>query len=510
VVGFFAACSAPAGSALKDGAAGTRNFQTQYWLFYLSGLHMAQESFSVLILAAGKATRFTSERPKLLHSLAGRCLGEYVLRTATAAGPERIYMVIGHQAEAMRRAFARSGLEFIEQKEQLGTGHALISARPELASCPSEVLVALVGDAPLLESQTLDGLIAAHYEQRAACTVLTTRIDDPTGYGRIVRSGQRVRAIIEQNAADAAQRKIKEINTGMLCFSRVPLLAHLDELLPHPEQKGEYFLTDLVEIFHRHRLKVAAFEASRDEVSGINDREQLAAVEKILRLRKASSLMRAGVTLTNPATAYIDEEVEIGPDSIIEAGVALRGRTRLGRGCHVESNSIITDSVLGDGVTIRASCVISHSEIGSRAAVGPFAHLREGAVIGAEVRIGNFVEVKKSRIGKGSKAQHLSYLGDATVGERVNIGAGTITCNYDGEKKNPTTIEDEVFIGSGNMLVAPVRVGKGAYTAAGSTITKDVPPESLAIGRSPQVVKGDWARRRKQAKPSGLRKEPSI
>jgi bifunctional UDP-N-acetylglucosamine pyrophosphorylase/glucosamine-1-phosphate N-acetyltransferase len=336
--------------------------------------------------------------------------------------------------------------------------------------------------------------------------VLTTRIDDPTGYGRIVRSGRRVRAIVEQNAADAVQRKIKEINTGMLCFTRVPLLAHLDELLPHPEQKGEYFLTDMVEILYRHRLKVAAFEALLGEVSGINDREQLAAVEKILRLRKASSLMKAGVTLTNPATTYIDEEVEIGPDSIIEPGVALRGRTRLGRGCHVESNSIITDSVLGDGVTVRASCVISHSEIGSRAAVGPFAHLREGAVIGAEARIGNFVEVKKSRIGKGSKAQHLSYLGDATLGERVNIGAGTITCNYDGEKKNPTTIEDEVFIGSGNMLVAPVRVGKGAYTAAGSTITKDVPPESLAIARSPQVVKRDWARRRKQAKLSGLGK----
>ena len=238
----------------------------------------------------------------------------------------------------------------------------------------------------------------------------------------------------------------------------------------------------------------------RGEVANINDREQLADAEKILRLRKASSLMKAGVTLTNPATAYIDDEVEIGPDSVIEPGVSLRGRTRVGRSCHVESNSIITDSVLGDGVTVRPGCVVSHSEIGSSVTVGPFAHLRQGAVIESESRIGNFVEVKKSRIGKGSKAQHLSYLGDATLGEGVNIGAGTITCNYDGEKKNPTTIEDKVFIGSGNMLVAPVRVGKGAYTAAGSTITEDVPPESLAIARSPQVIKKDWARQRKRAK----------
>ena len=462
---------------------------------------MAHESFSVLILGAGQATRFKSERPKLLHSLAGRLLGEYILRTAAAAGPERIYMIIGHQAEAMRQAFARPGLEFIEQKEQHGTGHAIMESRHQIEDCPSDVLVALVGDAPLLRSETLRALVATHRKEGAACTILTTRVNDPTGYGRIVRAGQRVRAIVEEKPANAAQKRIKEINTGMLCFSRVPLLAHLAELRPHAEQKGEYFLTDLVEIFNHHRLKVVAFEALPGEVSGINDRAQLAEVEKTLRLRKAAALMEAGVTITDPAATYIDEDVEIGADAIIEPGVTLRGRTRLGRGCHVESNASLTDSVLADGVTVRQSCVISNCEIGANVTVGPFAHLRDGAVIEPDARIGNFVEVKKSRIGKGSKALHLTYLGDATLGERVNIGAGTVTCNYDGEKKNPTTIEDEVFIGSGNMLVAPVRVGKGAYTAAGSTISKDVPPDSLAIERSPQVIKEDWARQRKRVKP---------
>jgi bifunctional UDP-N-acetylglucosamine pyrophosphorylase/glucosamine-1-phosphate N-acetyltransferase len=472
----------------------------------IMGFFMAHESFSVIILAGGQATRFKSERPKLLHSLAGRLLGEYILRTAAAVDPERIYMIVGHQAEAMRNAFSRPGLEFIEQTEQHGTGHALLVARTELESCPSDVLVALVGDAPLLEPESLRALIAAHRKARAACTILTTRAEDSTGYGRIVRSGQRVRSIVEQNAASAAQKKIKEISTGMLCFSRAPLLAHLGELEPHPEQKGEYFLTDMVEIFNRHRLKVTAFEASRDQFAGVNDRAQLAEVEKTLRLRKARALMKAGVSLTNPATAYIDEEVDVGPDSIIEPGVALRGRTRLGRGCHVESSSVIVDSVLADDVTVRPGCVISNCAIGANVTIGPFAHLRDGAIIAPEARIGNFVEVKKSTVGKGSKALHLTYLGDATLGERVNIGAGTVTCNYDGEKKNPTTIEDGVFIGSGTMLVAPVRVGKSAYTAAGSTINRDVPAEALAIERSPQVNKEGWVRERKRAKPAGPEK----
>jgi bifunctional UDP-N-acetylglucosamine pyrophosphorylase/glucosamine-1-phosphate N-acetyltransferase len=463
---------------------------------------MGQEGFSILILGAGKATRFKSEYPKLLHPLAGRLMGEYVLRAATAAGAERVYMIIGHQAEEMRKAFARPGLEFIEQKEQLGTGHALLVARPELASCPSGVVVALVGDAPQLQPETLRALVAAHHKERAACTILTMSVDNPTGYGRIVRvGGKRVRAIVEEKVANAAQKKIREVNTGILCFSRSALLAHLGELSCDNPQK-EYLLTDLVQIFNRHRLKVAAFEAPPGEAAGINDRAQLAEVGKALRLRRAMKWMKEGVTLTDPEATCIDEDVAIGPDTVIEPGVSLRGRTRLGRGCHVEEHATITDSNLGDGVTVRQSSVIADCEIGAGVTVGPFAHLRMGAVIQSGARIGNFVEVKKSTIGPGAKALHLTYLGDATVGARANIGAGTITCNYDGEKKNPTTIEDEVFIGSGNMLVAPVRIGKGSYTAAGSTITQDVPPESLAIARAQQVNKEGWARERKKNKAS--------
>ena len=459
---------------------------------------MGAEGFSILILGAGKATRFKSEYPKLLHPLAGRLMGEYVLRAATAAGAERLYMIIGHQAEAMRKAFAREGLEFIEQKEQLGTGHALIVARPELERCPSGVVVALVGDAPLLRPETLSALVATHCKERAACTILTMRPDNPTGYGRIVRvGGKRVRAIVEEKVANAAQKRIGEVNTGILCFSRQHLLAHLGELSRENAQK-EYLLTDLVEIFNHHRLKVSAYEAPGGEAWGINDRVQLAEVEKTLRLHKATTLMKDGVTIADPATTYIDEDVVIGPDTVIEPGVSLRGQTRIGRGCHVGPYSTITDSTLADGVTVRQSCVITNCAIGADVTIGPFAHLRMGAVIEPEARIGNFVEIKRSTIGQGTKAQHLTYLGDATVGAHTNIGAGTITCNYDGEKKNPTTIEDEVFIGSGNMLVAPVHIGKGAYTAAGSTITKDVPPESLAIGRNHQVNKEGWAHERKK------------
>ncbi len=459
---------------------------------------MTQEGFSIVILGAGKATRFKSERPKLLHELAGRLLGEYVLRTATGAGADRIYLIIGHKAEEMRKAFTRPEVKFIEQKEQLGTGHALIVARPELERCPSNVVVVLVGDAPLLKPETVTKLVATHRKQHAACTIFTTREGNPTGYGRIVRgSGKRVRAIVEEKVASAAQKKIHEVNTGILCFSRRPLLAHLAELSQANAQK-EFLLTDLVAIFYRHRLKVAAFEGPADEAHGINDRAQLAEVEKMLRLRKARALMAEGVTLADPERTYIDEDVTIGPDTEVGVGVSLRGRTRLGSGCRLGPYSTLTDSILGDGVTVRQSCVITNSEVNSGAAVGPFAHLRDGAVLGTDVKVGNFVEVKKSTLGRGSKAQHLTYLGNATVGERTNIGAGTITCNYDGETKNPTVIEDEVFIGSGNMLVAPVRIGKGSYTAAGSTITKEVPPDSLAIARTPQVTKPGWASERKK------------
>jgi bifunctional UDP-N-acetylglucosamine pyrophosphorylase/glucosamine-1-phosphate N-acetyltransferase len=466
---------------------------------------MAEQGFSFLILAAGKATRFKSDHSKMLHLLAGRPLGEYVLRAAFAARPERVYMVIGHEAEQVRKAFARPGLHFIEQKEQRGTGHAVQEARAELARCPSPTVVVLVGDAPLHRPETLSSLVAAHGQARAACTVLTTRLENPFGYGRIVRaSGGRVRAIVEEKDATPVQRKIREINSGILCFARQNLLAHLAELSARNAQQ-EYLLTDLVGIFNRHRLKVGAFEvADPREVLAINDRVELAQLEQLLRRRKAESLMREGVTIVNPDATYIDEDVEVGGDTVIEPGASLRGRTRVGNACSIQQYATLVDAVLGERVTVRPHSLIVNSQIGSDAVVGPFAHLRDGAVLEPTARVGTFVEVKKSRVGRGAKALHLTYLGDATVGNDANIGAGTITCNYDGEKKNPTFIEDGVFIGSGNMLVAPVRVGKGSYTAAGSTITENVPPDSLAVARGKQVNKLGWVSQRKVHAP-GLR-----
>jgi bifunctional UDP-N-acetylglucosamine pyrophosphorylase/glucosamine-1-phosphate N-acetyltransferase len=462
---------------------------------------MSEQVFSIIVLAAGKATRFKSEHSKMLHPLAGLPLGEYVLRAALGACPERVYMVIGHEAEEVRKTFERPGVTFIEQKQQLGTGHALLVARPELERCPSPVLLALVGDAPLLLPETLRSLAEARASARAAATVLTTHLANPRGYGRIVRgAGDRARAIVEEKVATPRQRRIPEINSGILCFSLPHLLRHLDELSADNAQK-EYLLTDLVEIFNRHRLKVTAFATPDSrEVLGANDRAELVELEKILRRRKAEALMRDGVTIVSPETTYIDEAVEVGPDTIIQPGVSLLGRTRVGRACHLEPYTTIRDSSLADRVTVRPCSVISASEIGSDAAVGPFAHLRDNAVLEPGARIGNFVEVKKSRVGRGAKALHLTYLGDATVGENANIGAGTVTCNYDGEKKNPTAIEDGVFIGSGNMLVAPLRIGKGSYTAAGSTITEDVPPESLAVARARQVTKEGWVRERRKVR----------
>jgi bifunctional UDP-N-acetylglucosamine pyrophosphorylase/glucosamine-1-phosphate N-acetyltransferase len=461
---------------------------------------MSEQNFSILILAAGKATRFKSEHSKMLHRLAGRLLGEYILQAAQATRPDCLYMVIGHERDEVRKAFARPGLVFIEQNEQLGTGHAVMTARAELEKCPSATVLALVGDAPLLRPETLLQLVEIHRKSRAAATILTTRLKYPTGYGRVLRDHDRVRGIVEEKVATPQQKRIREINSGIICFSRTQLLKHLEELSAENAQK-EYLLTDLIEIFNRHRLRVGAFPvADAREVLGANDRVELAQIEKLLRLRKAEALMREGVTVVDPQATYIDAEVEVGQDTVIEPGASLLGRTRLGSDCHIQNYCTITDSSLADRVTVRPCSVISSSEIASGVTIGPFARLRPGAVIEENARIGNFVEVKNSRVGRGTKAQHLTYLGDATLGENANIGAGTITCNYDGVKKNPTIIEDGVFIGSGNMLVAPVRIGQGSYTAAGSAITEDVPPHSLAIARSRQITKRGWVEDRSQAK----------
>lgn len=465
---------------------------------------MSEEGFSIVVLAAGKATRFKSERSKVLHTLAGRPLGEYALKAALATRPQRTYLVIGHGAEEVAKTFDRPGVAFIEQKEQLGTGHALLVARRELEQCPSPTVLTLVGDIPLIRAETLRQVIDAHARSRAAATILTTYLDDPHGYGRIVRStGNRVRAIVEEKVATPAQRKVREVNSGTICFDRAKLLQHLGELSDENAQK-EYLLTDLVATFNRQRYKVIAFPVSdAREVLGVNDRAELAAIEKVLRRRKAEALMRDGVTIIDPENAAIDEEVEVAPDTVIEPGVTLRGSSRIGRGCRIGPYATVENSVLGDQVTVRMCSLVSGSEIASNATVGPFAHLRDGAVLEPNVRIGNFVEVKRSRVGRGTKALHLTYLGDAALGPEVNVGAGTVTCNYDGKEKHPTTIGPRCFIGSGTMLVAPLSIGEGSYVGAGSTITKDVPADSLALGRARQVNKEGWVKdQSKRSKPS--------
>lgn len=471
---------------------------------------MANQDFAIVILAAGKSTRFKSERSKLIHLLAGRPLGDYVVSSALAAGPETVLMIVGHNAASVRDVLARPGLKFVEQKQQRGTGHALMVARPQLEKCKSPTVVVIVGDAPLLRTQTLQEFAEAHRKARAAASILTMRPDSPKGYGRIVRSsGSRVRAIVEEKLCTSAQRRIGEVSSGILCFSRDDLLKHLDKLSDRNAQK-EYLLTDLVKILNRQRRKVVAFPvADAREVLGVNDRVDLARMERILRLQKAEALMREGVTIVDPQATYIDASVEVGNDTVIEPGVSLLGRMRIGRGCTIRVHSTLTDSILGDRVEIRPHTVVTGCEIGCDVILGPFARLRDGAVIESEARIGNFVEVKKSRVGQGTKAWHLTYLGDATLGEQVNVGAGTVTCNYDGEKKNPTRIEDGVFIGSGSMLVAPVKIGKGSYVAAGSAITEDVPAESLAVGRARQVNKEGWVRKHKEQK-AASKSEPTL
>ncbi len=458
---------------------------------------MTETRFSALILAAGKATRFKSKHSKLVHLLAGKPLGEYLLRAVLAANPEQTFMVVGHQAEEVRQAFHRPDVAFVEQTEQHGTGHALLTCREELASCPSAELLVLVGDAPLLRTETILQLVHHHQETRSAATVLTTRIANPHGYGRVVRGmGERLWAILEEKDCSTDERKITEINSGIICFDRAHLLAHLHELT-NDNAQGEYYLTEMVKVFNHHDMKVNAFAVEDSgEVLGVNDRIDLARVEQVLRLRKTEELMRNGVTIRNPATVTIDEQVVVGPDTTIEPGVCLQGNTRVGQDCNIRAYSVLTDSIIGNGVNIDPWSHISGSEVQDGAAVGPFSRLRESARIGPGARIGNFVEVKKSSVGSGSKALHLAYLGDATLGEKVNIGAGTVTCNYDGVSKYPTQIDDGVFIGSGSMLVAPLRIGQQAYVGAGSTITKDVPPESLGLGRAPQVNKEGWVRRK--------------
>lgn len=454
----------------------------------------------IVILAAGKGTRMKSRLPKVLHEAAGLPLLEHVLRTAASLSPASTVVVIGHGAELVEQRFGkRPGLLFAVQEPQLGTGHALLQAEAALLG-RSGSLVLLSGDVPLLRAETLGGLVRHHQARQAAATVLTAVVEDPAGYGRIVRNNGRISSIVEHRDASPTEKAIGEINTGIYAFDLAPLFDALREIGTGNAQ-GEYYLPDLVRIY-RGRDLVVETHAVGDcrEITGVNSRKELAEVAAILSSRKNEELMAAGVTIIDPATTWIGPDVTIGADTIVHPGVHLEGRTRVGERCEIHSGVRLVDTEVGNGVTINNFCVIAESRIRDGARVGPFAHIRPQSDVGPDAHIGNFVELKKTTVGPGSKANHLAYLGDATIGEKVNVGAGTITCNYDGVSKNPTVIEDGAFIGSDSQLIAPVRIGRGAYVAAGSSITEDVPADALAIARGKQVNKEGWARKR-QKKP---------
>jgi bifunctional UDP-N-acetylglucosamine pyrophosphorylase/glucosamine-1-phosphate N-acetyltransferase len=453
----------------------------------------------LVVLAAGMGTRMKSRVPKVLHRVAGLAMIEHVLRAAEPLEPTTRTVVVGFEAEQVRRALAhRPGILFAEQQPQLGTGHALLQVEPILADARGTLLL-LSGDVPLIRTETLRRLVETHERAGAALTVLTALVDRPFGYGRIVRRhGQLVR-IVEERDATAAERRIREINGGVYALDLGPLFEGLRRVGAHNLQ-GEYYLPDLVTVYRRRRLRIETVTADDPrEVHGINSRAELAEVSRIVRQTKNEELMAAGVTIEDPATTYIDPDVTVGPDTVIHPGVYLEGRTQIGTACEIHSGVRIVDSIVEDRAVIHNFTIVVGSRVGAGARVGPFAHIRPESVVGAEARVGNFVELKKTVLGPRSKANHLTYLGDATIGADVNVGAGTITCNYDGRRKHPTILEDGVFIGSDSQLVAPVRVGRGAYVAAGSTITDDVPPGALAIARARQINKEGWVAKRQSA-----------
>ena len=448
---------------------------------------------NVLVMAAGLGTRMKSNRAKVLHELGGRPLIAHVVRTAQTLDPRTILVIVGHQAEEVEQAVLSEVGElasFAIQAKQRGTGDAVESARRQLEDSGSLVLL-LSGDVPLIRAETLRKLIEQHRATDAACTILAVRLENPTGYGRIIRDDQgRFEKIVEQKDASEEERKVREINSGIYCFESKDLFEALKRVEPK-NQQGEYYLTDVAEILNSSGRKVEVFiHADSREVSGINTRAELAEFENLLRRNAVRRLMlEAGVTFIDPSHAYISPEAEIGRDTVIYPNVAIEGNTVVGEGCVIRAGARISNSKLGDNVTVKDHSLIVDSEIASNCSVGPFAHLRMNAVLEEKATVGNFVEVKKSRLKRGTKAMHLTYLGDATIGERTNIGAGTVTCNYDGKHKHETIIEDDVKIGSDTMLVAPVRVGSRSVTGAGSVVTKDVPPDSLVAGVPAEVKK---------------------
>jgi bifunctional UDP-N-acetylglucosamine pyrophosphorylase/glucosamine-1-phosphate N-acetyltransferase len=451
-------------------------------------------SIDILILAAGLGTRMRSNKAKVLHELDGKPLIAHVCRTAAALAPEKIYVVVGHQADEVKQAVGRElGEEqtgFVLQQEQLGTGDAVNAAR-EFLQDKDSMLVILSGDVPVIRAETLASLIQQHRSQKAACTILTVELKDPTGYGRVIRDENKgFSHIAEQKDGDKEELKVREINSGIYCFNTRLLYQMLKQVTPSPVT-GEYYLTDVPALLRENGETVSLYlHNDAREVSGINNRAELADLERLVHRRTIKNLMlESGVSFIDPKSVCIGADVRIGSDTVIYPNVYLEGNTSIGSGCEIRSGTRIKDSKIGSGVIIQDNCLITDSEIENDCTVGPMAHLRGQAKMETGAKIGNFVEMKKTVLGKGSKASHLTYLGDATIGENTNIGAGTITCNYDGKNKNKTIIGNNVKIGSDTMLVAPVTVGDGAMTGAGTVVRKDIPENTLAVGQPARNIR---------------------
>ena len=452
---------------------------------------------AILILAAGKGTRLKSSLAKVLHCAGGRPLVEHVVRSCAGVGAKKIIVVVGHQAEQVEAAVEPLGVQIVLQQPQNGTGHALLVSKRAIGN--AKYVIVLPGDAPLIRTETLKALIHKHKKGQAAATLLTAVLADPSGYGRILRKGgDAVQAIIEESQLTPETRDLNEINASMYCFTAAKLWPALAKVKPE-NKHHEIYLTDAVAVLNAAGETVLA-EVAPDgrEMLGCNTRADLAGVDHTFRDWKREALMRDGVTIQLPETVMVDPDVVIGEDTILEPCVQILGKSKIGAHCVIKTGSVIHDSVLGDEVIVEPHCVISQSRLDSDVVVGPFARVRMETHLKAGSHIGNFVELKKSAVGEGTKAMHLSYLGDAKIGTKTNIGAGTITCNYDGFTKNPTTIGNKVFIGSDSALVAPVKVGDGAYVAAGSTITDNVPADALGIARGRQVNKPGWAGKKRR------------
>ncbi|NLI12827.1 bifunctional UDP-N-acetylglucosamine diphosphorylase/glucosamine-1-phosphate N-acetyltransferase GlmU [Pelotomaculum propionicicum] len=452
-------------------------------------------NLATVILAAGKGTRMKSKLPKVLHKICGDTMISHVINAVAAAGVKKTIVVVGHGADRVTSEVAGRA-QVALQEEQLGTAHALMQAAPYLSSFQGEILV-LCGDTPLIEASTLLDLYHSHTEAGSDATVLTATVADPAGYGRVVRNdrGDLVK-IVEQKDAAPEEKQIREINTGIYCFAAAGLFEALNRLAPNNAQ-GEYYLTDILEMYISEGRRVGAVRLDDPiEIMGINDRVQLAEAEKHMRGRILNELMLSGVTIIDPLSTFVDKQVRVGRDTVIYPFTFIEGDTIIGEDCVIGPNTRLINSVVGNGVSIQNS-LVTESSMGDLCSIGPFAYLRPGTELARGVKVGNFSEIKKSTIGEGSKVPHLSYVGDATIGRNVNIGAGTITCNYDGHNKWPTRIGDGAFIGSNTNLVAPVNIGAGAVTGAGSTITKDVPAGALGVERAKQKNVLNWADREK-------------